>query len=403
MKKPKLLVVSRSTIYHHQAGGLETQLENLLNYLKKYFDVLVLTTALPRKVGEWKTNQTRIFNEITYVFLKDTIPGEYGFSLYETIFWQIPIKKNKKSLGKSFRKKAGNYFNKYLKGHYNLVLSQSSSAQDFNITNEHLVLINHGTTLNEIRSRFNGLKSAKDWIRFLFLDIPILVYEYLINNPKLFKKSTKIVLVSDALKKDFSKQHKKFAYKTLVIENGIDTNLFYPKEKNKDFTILYFGRIDSEKGIYDFLKLAKKFKNVSFEVYGSGPDEKNFLKSSSNFKNVNFFGSVPNYSIADKLSKSHIFLFLTKRKEGMPMSILESLSSGCVVVTTLQNTHLNSQMGYFYVSNPKEAEKIINKLYNDKRLFLQASKKARDFALKNYSYKSMGTKYYKLLKNLLDK
>ena len=400
MKKPKLLIVSRTTIYHHQAGGVETQLENLLNYLKDYFDILVLTTALPRKTGTWKTNQTRVFKGVKYTFLKDTLPGEYGYSLYEALFWQIPFKRNLNSLGKSFRKKAGEYYKNNLKGSYPLVLSQSSSAQDFIITDEHLILINHGTTLNELKSRFKGIKSLKDFIRFFALDLPVLTYEYLVNNPKLFKKASLIVLVSKTLKKDFESQHG-FKDKTLVIPNGIDTNLFKPKKKKRDFTVLYFGRIDSEKGIYDFLEVAKSLPKVTFEVFGSGPDQEDFALKARKLENVHYFGAVPNTEIAKKLSNSHIFLFLTKRKEGMPMSILESLSSGCVVVSTLKVPSLSKRTGYVYVSNTKSAKKAINKLYNNLNEFKDLSKNARMYALDNYSYKSMGESYLKILKKLL--
>ena len=44
--KPKLLIVSRSTVFHTKSGGLETQLSNLVDYLKKYYEITILTTAL---------------------------------------------------------------------------------------------------------------------------------------------------------------------------------------------------------------------------------------------------------------------------------------------------------------------------------------------------------------------
>ena len=396
--KKNLLIVSRSTVFHNKSGGLETQLDNLITSLKSRFYITVLTTKHPEYSGN--INQIKIIQGVEYIFLNNTIPGENGFSLYENLLWQIPIKRNYKSLNKNFRKISARYFKYNLTKKYNLIISQSSAASYFKLNkNQKLFLVYHGTTINELKSRYAGLKNIKDFVRFLCLDLPELLYEYLFNNPTLFKKANKIILVSKLLKKDFITQHKKFEKKVIFINNSIDTNKFVPAEKYKTPTVIFFGRINFEKGIDSFARVAKKMPNINFKVFGSGTDEfefKKFIKK-ENIVNLKYYGEVDNTQISDVLSKSHIFLFLTKRKEGFPMSVLESISCGVVVVTTLDLSKINKNFPYINVKNEDEAVLEINKFIKNKELLENQSKIARNFAVSNYSLLTMCKRYEKIL------
>lgn len=399
----KLLIVSRSTVFHNKSGGLETQLDNLINFLKSKYTVTVLTTSLSSTSSSIEKKSK---NSVSYIFIPKTIPGEYGYSLYESLVWQIPIKRNLDSLDRSFRKHAAKFYNSNLRGKFDLIVSQSSSAQDFIIEDEKLILINHGTTLNEIKSRWSGLSKksifsfTKDILRFFGLDIPILLYEYHINNPALFSKAACIILISPRVKKDFAKQHREYLRKVSVIPNGININNFRPSKKSKTPKAVYFGRIDYEKGLNEFVQVAESLPNVKFEIYGDGTDAKSFSQKVKSLKlsNLKYFGAVPNAEISKILSKSQVFLFLTKRKEGMPMSILEAMSSGCAVVTTLKDDNMVNVPGYIVVKNADDAVAVLKKLLNDEKAFKKASDSSRDYAEKNYSLEVLGQEYLKLFK-----
>lgn len=401
----KLLIVSRSTTFHNRSGGLETQLAGLVDFLKDYFEITVLTTRLPFKDQPENATHIKDTDGVNYIFLKDTIPGEYGFSFYESIFWQMPFKRNFDSLNKNFKSKSAKYFLTNLKGDFDLIVSQSSSAQDFKIDSEKLIAINHGTTLNEIRSRYRGAVSIKDKIRFVGLNFPTLVFEYLINNPRFFKKCSKIVLISGSVKKDFCSQHKQFCKKVIVIENGVDTKKFKPlllKYSAKVLKVFYVGRVDFEKGLNEFIAVAqilKKYKNIRFDIYGDGPDKDALVKNLSNSKltNIDYHGSVSNDQVSKIMSVSHVFLFLTKRSEGLPMSVIESMSSGCVIVSPwdLQYKDIYNK----FESVPGAAEEIL-RLSNNMSLYNKLSKQFRNLALNNYSLEKSGKKYLNLLSNI---
>ena len=395
----KLLIVSRSTIFHNKSGGMETQLANLIKALKITYEITVLSTSL---TDGQNINKTEIHDGVTYIFLKGTTPGEYGINLYENIFWQLPIKRSYNNFGKNFRKISAEYFEKNLKNNFNIILSQSSAANNFKINKyQKIILIYHGTTLNELKSRYSGVRSVKDYIRVVFLDFPTLLYEYLVKNTLLFRKTHKIVLVSNLFKKDFENQYPFFKNKVVVIENAIDTEKFVLKDKNKNFTVVYFGRIDFEKGIKDIIEVSENVAGVTFKIYGSGTDRREFeaLVKNKKTKNLFYYGEVTNTEIASILSKSHCFLFLSKRKEGFPMSVLEAMSSGCLVITTVNLKSINKLFPYYKVSSISEAIKLINTLEKeDKKVIKKQMKLSRDFIKKYYSLEILRKKYEELLK-----
>ncbi|MBP7859626.1 glycosyltransferase family 4 protein [Patescibacteria group bacterium] len=394
----KVLIVSRSTVFHNKSGGMETQLETLVDGMKKDFDITILTTS---KIPFQKTNLISRKNGVKYIFLKNTISGSNGYSLYENLFWQIPIKFKLNLLNTDFRKIASTYFESKLKGKFSKIISQSSACQNFNITSEKLFTIYHGTTQNEIKNRFRSVKNFKGIVRFIFLDLITLFYEYSFKNPIFFNKCFKIILVSETLKKDFCAQHKKFSSKCIVIQNGVDTKKFTldtTKFKSKALNVVYYGRIDFEKGILNFLEVAKQIPEANFYVFGSGPNLQEFVNKSKELKNVFYKGAVTNTQVANELQNMHIFLFLTNRKEGMSMSILEAMSSGLVVITTVCDTKIGENNGHVYVENFSQAVEKIEYYKTNTNLLKQYSQNASKYILLNLSSTVMVEKYCNLLR-----
>lgn len=387
-----VLIVSRATSFHNKSGGMETQLMNLVESLKESFNITVLTTS--KSIDQVKN--ISIFQKgVRYIYLGNTLPGENGYSLYEKLFWQIPVKRNFETKG-NFRSKAAKYYSQNFSGKFDFIVSQSSAVSDFKIDKNKtkLLLIYHGTTLNEIISRFRGITGFKDNIRFFFLDIPILLYEYLVKNPILFSKASKIILVSKSIEKDFKKQYSYVSKKCVVINNGVDTDTFLPLKKSKKLKVIYFGRINFEKGLDSFINVAKKIPNADFTIYGSGTDKEELISllNKEILPNIKYAGEVSNSQIAAVLGSSHVFLFLTKRKEGFPMSIIEALSCGVITVSTLNIKELDPNFPYIQVSSVDSAVKELNKLL-DYSTFSKLSLSCRSYAKKHYALSLLGHKY----------
>ncbi len=142
--------------------------------------------------------------------------------------------------------------------------------------------------------------------------------------------------------------------KGIVLYNGVDHEKFRPptpKEKEElrrklgippeRMVALYVGRIARiSKGVDILVEameiLEKKRSNVFFLIAGGGVDE-NWLRREialRKLRNVKYLGQIEYRSLPEIYMASDIAVFPYRTGEGMPMTLLEALSTGLPVVTT---------------------------------------------------------------------
>ena len=116
-----------------------------------------------------------------------------------------------------------------------------------------------------------------------------------------------------------------------------DEERFHSKEKNKILSLLFIGRHDIGKGIYDLYDINTRLyaKNIQVEWYilGKGPETEKLKNQWMSQQNVTFILARDNDEVLDFAFKSDILVFPT-RFEGSPVSMLEAMSMGCVPVVT---------------------------------------------------------------------
>lgn len=128
--------------------------------------------------------------------------------------------------------------------------------------------------------------------------------------------------------------------KIIAIGGGFDQNIFYPAE-NKEYgdkvRLVYSGKIDPSKGLYELLKVYKELnlEDVTLDIIGT-PDEKNkkelerFLKDDQSIK---IYSVKDQKELGEELRKKDIFL-MPSFYEGLGLTAIEALASGLYVVTT---------------------------------------------------------------------
>jgi glycosyltransferase involved in cell wall biosynthesis len=127
--------------------------------------------------------------------------------------------------------------------------------------------------------------------------------------------------------------------KLSVNYNGVNTEIFYPKEKDKESTnIVFVGNLIPTKGINEllsaFIGLQKKMPEVVLDIIGEGP-----LKVTIENKvkelglNIKVHGSLTLVDVAHKIRTSSL-LVLPSYREGVPNVLLEAFASGIPVVAT---------------------------------------------------------------------
>jgi glycosyltransferase involved in cell wall biosynthesis len=111
-----------------------------------------------------------------------------------------------------------------------------------------------------------------------------------------------------------------------------------PRERNAK-SIVYFGRIDANKGLDLIVEacacLKEKGVEFRFNCYGTGPQGREFIDRMLGVLGDDFYyGGV--VTGADKwrvLAENDVFL-LPSRYEGLPMALLEAMAAGCVPVVS---------------------------------------------------------------------
>src|SRR3989344_6897021 len=147
----------------------------------------------------------------------------------------------------------------------------------------------------------------------------------------------------------FSRGLPSLTRKTKVVPCGVDTHSFpahgsvekvdrkYGLADKK--VVLYSGKVTSIKGVDRFIKAAAKFPNVIFVVLGDGGEKKAMVDLVENLKIKNvlfagYLGSKDKEMIAELYRRADVVVVPSTISEGIPLSLLEAMSSGTPVVAT---------------------------------------------------------------------
>jgi glycosyltransferase involved in cell wall biosynthesis len=158
-----------------------------------------------------------------------------------------------------------------------------------------------------------------------------------------------------------------------ILPNFYDHRLLL-KQKEKTFSsikICFLSNLMNEKGINVFLKALKMLSSsgVSFEAnIGGHIDEEKadqLKEKINNIKNTTYHGIVKGPQKQKILQEANIFVLPTFYKmEGLPISIIEAMATGNVIITTLHAAIpdlINQEENGFYVEK-KSATQIAKKI-----------------------------------------
>jgi glycosyltransferase involved in cell wall biosynthesis len=196
---------------------------------------------------------------------------------------------------------------------------------------------------------------------------------------------------------------RKYGIKTKigVLSNGVSEEFFRLKiHRSKIKNVLFLGRLSQTKGV-DLLaraavSITSEGKNVKFVF--AGPDEglkKEIENICKGQKNVEILGSISEEKKMNLLRECEIFV-LPSRREGLPLTLLEALAAGKVVVAAAVDGILSvvtdkENCLLFEKENIEDLKDKLKLALNDQKLAGNLSKNARLIAAK-YSWNSVKSK-----------
>ncbi|MDU4761622.1 MAG: glycosyltransferase family 4 protein [Clostridium perfringens] len=149
-----------------------------------------------------------------------------------------------------------------------------------------------------------------------------------------------VIVLSEEWKMQFEKlfNHRNI----IVINNGIDTQQYENGKCNIESfarNFLFLGRLGKRKGAYDVItaihRLHKNYPDVKVYMAGDGEVEqiRNLIKQNNLDNNIKVLGWI-NFEEKIELFKKISTVLLPSYNEGLPMTLLEGMAAGKVIIST---------------------------------------------------------------------
>jgi len=234
---------------------------------------------------------------------------------------------------------------------------------------------------------------------------------------RVFKKADKVITVSTKLK-NIAEENLGFSEKTIVINNGINTEKLVGGESSlaSDYvdykTILSVSNLVASKGIDLNLKaiskLVKKHSNLRYVVIGDGPEINNLKKLTSrlNLKNnVEFLGRLPQEKVMDYMAATSVFS-LPSWREGFGVVYLEAMAHGKPVIGCagegIEDIIENGTTGLLVRTKDLDSLfEALDFLFTHPEEGEAMGKRARKHVLENYTWQKNAEKTLEIYNELL--
>jgi len=205
--------------------------------------------------------------------------------------------------------------------------------------------------------------------------------------------------------------------KSVLIPNGVDTNLFYKrngktkaKERfniSEDVLVLGFvgflGEWIDLQTVLETIKILQDQVKIKLIVVGNGSKFARFKELSKNCggqENVIFTGDVPYSEVPEYISYMDICLlpFDVVSQGALPLKLFEYMACEKPVISS-PLFGVKNAVGdmIIYASNPDELKQSILKLYHDEELRIELGKRGRGFVKQNFSWDKICRKFEEVL------
>lgn len=153
------------------------------------------------------------------------------------------------------------------------------------------------------------------------------------------KHADRVLVVDPSLKKQIKYLLQKPCHQVKYLPTGYDSEYFKPHGEKKNI-VLTVGAVKKgnikRKGFEIFVKVAKKFPDISFVLAGKHIDDSIQYLIKIAPSNVTFTGFISNEKLLELYQKSRVYCQLS-RHEGLPNALCEAMLCECIPVGSFQN------------------------------------------------------------------
>ena len=272
-----------------------------------------------------------------------------------------------------------------------------------------MAVVCHGSLRTELLSFLSSADKRPRYWHWMILTPLHLFRRCLFWEFPMRRNSSKIILVSPTLKRDFSLFSKN---KVRVIENGIKL----PKksdfvENNGTLNMLCTGRADRQKGFQKAIMAVHQIEDLDLhlDIVGTGAylGELKILAQKLEIEDkVTFHGRVDDDELDRIYASADIYLIPTMRYEGLPLALLEAMSHGIPTISSEIGgnadviTHDFDGL-FIKPGDMKELIEAIRKLGNNVEVRKSISNAARETTEKRFDKERMIEETLEILENMM--
>jgi glycosyltransferase involved in cell wall biosynthesis len=222
---------------------------------------------------------------------------------------------------------------------------------------------------------------------------------------KLFGEADAIEVTTPMMRDSIGERIPASAAKITVTPNYVDTETFAPRKAEKEFDLLFIGRLNPQKNLFALLD-ALGGLNLKTVIIGSGPMENELKeKARSLGLDINWKGNVPNTELPGYLNRSKIFI-LPSHYEGHPKTLIEAMAAGAPVIGSnvpgIREVITNGENGWLCEPNAEDIRSAIKSIADDPGKREQLGNNARSFVLQHYALDNIVAMEEQILINLIN-
>ncbi|UCF13551.1 MAG: glycosyltransferase family 4 protein [Thermoplasmatales archaeon] len=219
------------------------------------------------------------------------------------------------------------------------------------------------------------------------------------------KHADRVLVVDPSLKKQIKYLLQKPCNHVKYLPTGYDSEYFKPHGKKKNI-VLTVGAVKKgnikRKDFETFVKVAKKFPDISFVLAGKHIDDSiQYLKKIAP-SNVTFTGFISDEKLLDLYQKSRVYCQLS-RHEGLPNALCEAMLCECIPVGSFQNGIPRAIANTGFYASWGDIEETTEALNKAIAAHIKKGKEARKRIKHKFPMEKREKTIIKLLKNIKKK
>ena len=202
-----------------------------------------------------------------------------------------------------------------------------------------------------------------------------------------------------------------------VVGNGVDTNLFRPRQSESENNQLYFltvARLAPRKGLEDLIEAARivtrQYPQIKFVIVGSGPlysDLRKLVKKYLLQAKVIFTGQITDRALLIQYYQRAFVYVHPAHYEGLPTVLLEAMACGKAVISTAVSGALDvviNEVNGLLIEprQPNFLAQAMVRVVEDPDIAERLGTTARKTICDRYSWELVGDRYIKEYHALLE-